>query len=149
MSDNTPRTMDMFRDPIPDTRPGGLAMGEEVRGLLVDAIRDARDKGLSRERIADGMTRVIGEPVTVDQLNTWTATSKRGWRFPLEYLAAFAAVTGDTSLLGRVCERLGGMYLPAREAIVAKIGMAEMERRRVAAGYRWRIDGLYQEASAL
>lgn len=54
---------------------------------------------MHRREIAEGMTAILGEIVTVASLNNWTAKSHVKHRFPIEYLPAFVAVTGQKRAL--------------------------------------------------
>ena len=85
---------------------GGLAEGAELDhdlnveveflGALNTALREARRRGMSRERVIDAMNeRLPGmrRPVTLRMLNSWTAISKEYHEFPARLLAAFCAVT--------------------------------------------------------
>jgi len=67
-----------------------LDLGTELLGALCAALREARDRGLSRERIVGRINLCLApdQRITLRQLNTWTAPSAEGKRFPAEYLPA-------------------------------------------------------------
>ncbi|GAB4485909.1 MAG: hypothetical protein OHK006_12830 [Thermodesulfovibrionales bacterium] len=73
-----------------------------IRRAIADDIKHARNKEgrkMHRREIAEGMTAILGEIVTVASLNNWTAKSHVKHRFPIEYLPAFVAVTGQKRAL--------------------------------------------------
>jgi hypothetical protein len=94
-----------LRLPIPlagDEQPeraGTLCRRDAVREALKIALSGCV---LSREVIAEEMSRLTGESITVHHLNNWTSESKVEWRFPLEYLTAFITVTGDAGVVDAV-----------------------------------------------
>jgi hypothetical protein len=110
----------------PRQRPGSMNFGAELRSALAKAIKNSV---LSRPEIAARMNDLIygeqaGEEgeVTVHMLNAWTAPSREGWRFPLEYLPAFVEATGAHWLVDVVAERCGCRALLGKEAALADIG---------------------------
>ena len=67
-----------------------------VRQSLAAAIKRS---GKSREEIALSMSRAIGRTISVNMLNAYTSPARAGWRFPLAWIWAFCAATGDDALL--------------------------------------------------
>ena len=65
------------RSPI----PGALDIGTQFRHLLSEQMKVSP---LSRHQIAARMSELLGHDVTKHQLDSWTAESRDGWRFPLE-----------------------------------------------------------------
>lgn len=94
----------------------------ELRGAIAQAIREARARGISRERIVDTINRLhpdLTKPVTLRQLNAWTAASKEYSEFPARYLPAFcAAVECDAPL--RVLARALHLDLVDQRALAAQ-----------------------------
>lgn len=97
--------LDTNQQPLPFHQPstrtghlenGGVHNGELVRKAIKEALRECR---LSREEIADEMSRICGTRVSPHLLNSFVAPSKRGWRFPLEFAAALALITGDLRVI--------------------------------------------------
>lgn len=75
-----------------------LDIGPELLGAVAQAIREAKRQGLSRERLVDRMNLCLPDadkPITLRQLNAWTATSKEYHEFPARYLPAFCWATGS------------------------------------------------------
>ena len=82
------------------------------------------------------MSELVGEPISVHQLNAWTAESRDGWRFPLEYLPAFEEAVESHDLIAWVADLRGCKVLVGKEAMDAEIG--KMERLKEEAARRIR-----------
>ena len=68
----------------------------QVRRLVCESVKKCPS---SRAVIAARMSDLLGVHITDHMLNAWTAESKDGYRFPLEYAPAFCYVSGDYRLL--------------------------------------------------
>lgn len=127
---NDALTGDLFEVPMPaSTLPGALDYGLAVRHLLVDAIKASP---LNAVQIAARMTELTGHPISEHQLHAWTAPSREGWRFPLEYLPAFEAAAETHAITAWLAATRGGRLLVGREALNAELG--RLERLRDEAG---------------
>ncbi|MDP2808677.1 MAG: hypothetical protein Q8O34_00845 [Rhodocyclaceae bacterium] len=123
-------TADLFEVPMPAASlPGALDYSLAVRRLLADAIK-ASD--INANQIAARMTELIGHPISEHQLHAWTAPSREGWRFPLEYLPAFEAAAETHAITAWLANTRGGRLLVGREALNAELG--RLERLRDEAG---------------
>lgn len=123
-------TGDLFEVPMPaSTLPGALDYSLAVRQLLVDAIKASP---LNAVQIAARMTELTGHIVSEHQLHAWTAPSREGWRFPLEYLPAFEAAVETHAITAWLAATRGGRLLVGREALNAELG--RLERLRDEAG---------------
>jgi hypothetical protein len=110
---------------LPPAAALDLDLGDELRGAIAGAIRRARQRGLGRERIVDQMNRRLPElsrPITLRQLDAWTAASKEFHEFPLRYIAAFCAAVDDLSPLLLVLAALGLDAVDARDAKALRLG---------------------------
>lgn len=123
-------TMDLFEIPVPKVPlPGALAFGLPLRGLLSEMLKSCP---LSRSEVAARMSELTGESITKHQLDAWTAESREGWRFPLEYLPAFEVAVESTVLTAWVASIRGGKVLMGKEAIDAEIGKLDRLREDAA-----------------
>lgn len=123
-------TGDLFEVPMPAVSlPGALDYGLAVRQLLVDAIKASP---LNARDMASRMSELIGHPISEHQLHAWTAPSREGWRFPLEYLPAFEAAAETHAITAWLASTRGGRLLVGREALNAELG--RLERLRDDAG---------------
>lgn len=116
--------------------PSGVvaAQGENIldagiRQALVVVLAGAFDRGLSRERVAEQMSEVLGRNVSKAYLDLWTAPSQADRRIPVDALMAMMAVCGDYSPLEWMAHHVGRKVLTADEALCAEFGaMAVLDR---------------------
>lgn len=110
-----------------------LDLGGELMGALCAAIREARGRGLGRERIVDRMNLCLApdQQVTLRQLNTWTAPSADGKRFPAEYLPAFCWASGSLAPFGALLTPIHHEAVDRRDQLAAELGHAEVEAARL------------------
>lgn len=81
----------------------------------------------SRYEIAARMSELIGQEITKTTLDSWTAESKDGHRFPAIFLSAFCEATGSSEPL-KILGRLVGVFvMPGPEALRAEIQKLEEE----------------------
>ena len=68
-----------------------------IRKAATEMIRRC---GKSRRQIAEEMSALVGPEIEITEhmLNSYTAESKRGARFPAAFVPAFCEVTGDDEL---------------------------------------------------
>ena len=126
MKARDPLTLDLFDVPTAAAAlPGAMDYGLAVRRLLLDATKGSHGNAA---QIAARMSELIGHGVTEHQLHAWTAPSREGWRFPLEYLPAFEAAAETTAVTAWLAEVRGGRLLIGREALNAELGRLERQR---------------------
>lgn len=121
-----------------ETMRAAVAEGELDEDLAVRALLNEDLRALpnvTRWEIAGRMSRALGKEVTKWQVDSWTAESKEGHRFPLAYLPAWAWATGSQRLLEHLAAKLG-----LRVTTDTELERAEVQRKR-----EW----LRQEAAAL
>lgn len=124
------RTADLFEIPVPVSRlPGELAMGTQLRSLISTLLKDSP---LSRYEIAAHMSELTGEEISKHQLDSWTAESRSGWRFPLEYLPALEVALESHALTQWVGTVRGCKVLVGREAIDAEMGKIKKQQMELA-----------------
>lgn len=116
-------TLDLFEVPVPTVPlPGALNFNLQLRHLLSEALKACP---LSRIEVAARMSELTGDTITKHQLDAWTAESREGWRFPLEYLAAFEVAVETTTLTAWLASIRGGKVLMGKDALDAEIGKLE------------------------
>ncbi|WP_186018584.1 hypothetical protein [Burkholderia gladioli] len=100
-----------------------------IRRALVDAMEKAVSKGLSRERIADGITDMLSRPVTKANLDQWAAPSQSERRVPVDAFLALMIVCDDFGPLDWMANHVDRRVLTADEALCAEFGaMAVLDR---------------------
>jgi len=123
-------TADLFEVPVPASRlPGELAMGVQVRSQISALLNDSP---LSRYEIAARMSELTGEDISKHSLDSWTAESRAGWRFPLEYLPALEVALDCHALTQWVGTVRGCKVLVGREAIDAEMGKIKKQQLELA-----------------
>lgn len=124
-----PLTLDLFEIPVPRVpMPGALDVGIAVRHLISDLLKDSPR---NRFEIAARMSELLGHEITKHQLDSWTAESREGWRFPLEYLPAFEVAVETHLVTTWLADLRGCKVLVGKEALDAEIG--KLERLKEAA----------------
>lgn len=109
-------------------RSGSLRTSEAVKEALRKALRNC---GLSRDLMAEELTRLTGEAVSIHQINNWAAPGKGDRSIPLEQLAALTFITGDAGLARAALECAGWAVLRPDEVPYFELGrMAAEDRER-------------------
>lgn len=125
MAKRDPLTADLFEIPTPvEPRPGSLNFNKELRRLLSDLLKKT-PPSVTREVVAARMSELTGDTVTKHMIDAWTAESREGWRFPLEYAPAFEVAVETTGLLAWFAQVRGGKALIGKDALDAEIGKLE------------------------
>ncbi len=99
----------------------------QIRRAMTEAIKNVRK---SRIIIAAEISELVGVQISEHQINSWTATSKEGYRIPAAYIPAFCEVTGDTTLLKILANPLGVKIVENKDIMwlkYAKIRQLEKE----------------------
>lgn len=111
-------------------RAGNLSRKEAVREALTHALAACP---MSREKVAEEMSRLSGEAISRNHLDNWCSTGKREWRFPLELVTAFCRITGDFGLVVAILEGTGFGLADDRTLKAAQYGrmLAEEKKRTV------------------
>lgn len=127
-------TRDLFAVPVElSPAPGAMDCSEALRHVLADLIKQAPR---SRAEIAEQMSVLTGKAITEHSLDSWTAASREGWRFPLEYLPAFEVAAETRELTGWMANLRGCRVLIGKDVLDAEIG--KLERMKEDAGRRIR-----------
>ena len=121
--------------PLDDIQPrkfraGSLRRHEQVREAVKRALKNC---GLPRDVVAEEISRLTGDQVSVNHLNNWTAESKGGWRLPVEYAAALSVVTGDIGPVQAAFDGTGMVVLDQEQAAVYEVGKItaeDLERKK-------------------
>ncbi|MDK9690579.1 MAG: hypothetical protein OEL49_06975 [Azospira sp.] len=113
-------TMDLFEVPTPVfPRPGALLIGQQLRSLISDLLKASP---LNRYEVAARMSELVGHEITKNQLDSWTAESRDGWRFPLEYMPALEVVLETHAITAWLADLRGARLSVGREALEAQLG---------------------------
>lgn len=125
-----PLTPDLFEVPVPLlATPGALSVGPALRGLLSDLLKRCP---MSRFEVAARMSELTGEHISKHQLDAWTAESREGWRFPLEYLPALEEAIHTHEVTAWVANLRGARLSVGREALETQLGKVAQMRDELA-----------------
>jgi hypothetical protein len=115
-----------------------LTIAAELRGSIDAAMRRAKARGISRDRIADRMNLAlpgIDRLITKRQVDSWMADSKEFHRLPAEWLPAFCWAVEDEGAAKVIVHALGNEMVDAREVAAKALGDAHVQiaalRRKV------------------
>jgi len=124
-------TLDLFEVPVARTPlPGALNFNRVLCHLIADILKSSTR---SRFEIAARMVELTGDPViTKNSLDAWTAESREGWRFPLEFLPAFEVACETTALSAWIAGIRGGKMLMGKDTLDAEIGKLERLKEEAA-----------------
>ncbi len=109
-----------------DETPGRLDIDATLRELIT---RSLKASALSRYEVAAKMSLLLGREITKSQLDSWSAESKDGHRFPLAYLPAFVAATGDREIVALLCRKANGHFIEGTDAIRLELGRIEEQKK--------------------
>lgn len=117
-----------YQEENQDSRPAGsFDIDRQFRELISQALKNCP---LSRWQVAARMSELTGQEITKAMLDSWTAESKEGHRFPAIYLPAFCESVGDSEPLRMLGKLVGVFVLPGPEALRAEIQRIEEEINR-------------------
>ncbi|HVT35744.1 MAG TPA: hypothetical protein VHE37_09170 [Nevskiaceae bacterium] len=111
-----------------------LDIGLELLGAINTAIREAKGRGMSRDRIVERMNDLLPDApkqITKRQLDAWTAQSKEHHEFPARYLPAFCAATDCELPLRVLAQAIGRELVHARDLAAKRLGENIIERARL------------------
>nr|WP_321511170.1 hypothetical protein [uncultured Celeribacter sp.] len=115
--------MARYRDPLTkdlfDYKPPKVAVGysadvigrgrldNKIARIIGQALRDARDDGMTRAQIARELSAWLGRQVSEAMLNKWSSEGSSDHRIPLDAFIGLVQVTGARELLGFVPGEFG------------------------------------------
>jgi len=109
--------------------PGSLNDRNIVRAIVTESIRNSEK---SREQIAEELTVLLGERVTVRMLNSYTSEAAEMHRWPLQYARAFCFAVSDWTLLRAIAERSGFQMITKSEGELLTLGREYLKQKRSA-----------------
>lgn len=135
-----PYTKDLFSW---EPQPVRVAYSEEVQGrgeldsqisrVIGQALRDAKDNGISRIEIAGRMTKFLGRTISDDALNKWASEATDDRRIPLDAYIALAKATDSGELIGFVAGLFELAVVPDRFVELIEMHQLEEHKREVEA----------------
>lgn len=123
-------TADLFDIPVPaSSAHGGLDVGVQLRHLLSDLLKASPS---SRYQVAARMAELTGHEISKHQLDSWSAESREGWRFPLEYLPALETALETHAITAWLADLRGCKVLVGKDALLAELGKIERMKQELA-----------------
>lgn len=123
-------TIDLFDIPVPASAAyGALDVGMRLRNLLSDLLKASP---VSRHQVAARMAELTGHDISKHQLDSWTAESREGWRFPLEYLPALETALETHAITAWLADLRGCKVLVGKDALLAELGKVERMKQELA-----------------
>jgi len=115
-----------FVVPTPtEVRPGSIAgLDVELRQALS---RSLKDQPLSRYEVAAKMSEMLGDDISKNMLDAYTAESRETHQISVVRLVAMILATRDYELLALVAEKVGCRLLVGEEALAAEMGFIDQE----------------------
>lgn len=109
-----------------EPQPGSMNISNQLRGEISEGLRQS---GLSRFEVAARMSELVGVEITKSQLDSWTAESKEGHRFPAEYLPVYCQVTGYNEPLRMMARMVQCFLLESEDALHAELGRIDRAKK--------------------
>ncbi len=107
--------------------PGRLCCSSRLRAAVAAAVKAAPK---SRETLADEMSELTGQLVTIHNLNSWIAES-HPHRLPAELLPALCRATGCDEPLRVLAETAGVFTLPGVDALRAEVQKLREDEQKI------------------
>lgn len=133
-----PHTKDLFAWE-PETV--SVAYCDEVRGrgdldsqisrVIGQALRDAKDIGVSRMEIAGRMARFLDRAISEESLNKWASEASDDRRIPLDAFVALAQATGRVELIGFIAGLFDHAVVPDRYVELIELHQLEEHKREI------------------
>ena len=108
--------------------PGSLNFHFQLKEMMTEILKHIP---LKRWEIAGRMSDLTGVAITEHHLNAWTAESKEGYRFPLEYLPAWCEVTGDYRVAELITKGCKCYLVKSEEVLLIEIAKIQEEKNRI------------------
>lgn len=108
-----------------------MDIGPELQGAINYGIREAKKNGLSRERIVERMNMCLPDlekPITLRQLNAWTAQSKEFSEFPARWLPAFSWACNCTLTIQVLAQTINHDLVDRREKMAMELGKTLVQK---------------------
>ena len=138
-----PLTKDLFEWEPPQV---AIGYGPEVTGrgrldskiarLIGQALRDARDDGVSRRAVAQSMSNYLRRNISEAMLNKWSSEGSEDHRIPLDAFIALVDATGAKDLLGFAPGEFGLTVIASEYAKLIRLQLLRDKRQELEAQER-------------
>lgn len=110
---------------------GRGALDNRISRTISRAMKDAKERGLSRADIARRMTEFLGRPITEDALNKWASEAADSNRISLDAFIALIDATAEHDLMGLVTGGFGYVAVPERYSQIVTLHIARERQKEM------------------
>jgi hypothetical protein len=135
-----PLTKDLFAWEPPRVAVGYSAevtgsgpLDNRIARIIGQALRDARDDGLSRAEIAKRMAAYLHRPISEAMLNKWSSEGSEDHRIPLDAFIALVHAADARDLLGFMPGEFGMTVIESEYAGMIKLHLIREKKREIEA----------------
>lgn len=135
-----PLTKDLFAWEPPKVSVGYSAevtgrgpLDNRIARLIGQALRDARDAGLTRAQVAARMSDHLGRSVSEAMLNKWSSEGSEGHRITLDAFIALVHATEARELLGFMPGEFGMTVIESEYAEMIKLHLIREKKQELEA----------------
>ena len=111
---------------------GRGALDNRISRAIGRALKDAKERGQSRDAIAKRMSTYLGRAISEDMLNKWASEASDTHRITLEAFIAMIDATEAHDLMGLVVSGFGFVAVPQQYKDLIEFNMIEEHEREVA-----------------
>lgn len=120
---------ELSHDDLPATPAiGSCDIRPQLSGIINEAIRESK---LSRDAIAEEMGRLLGDPISSDQINSWTRDADPR-HIPAQYMYALEVATGTRAITEYFCKLHAGKFINAHADEVLSLGQIQLFKAQLA-----------------
>jgi hypothetical protein len=112
---------------------GRGALDNRIARAISRALKDAKERGMSRSQIVKVMSDYLGRSISEDMLNKWTSEAAGSNRITLDAFMALIDATGSHDLMGLVVSGFGYVAVPERYSDMIELHLIEEHERDVIA----------------
>ncbi|WEO73818.1 hypothetical protein [Agrobacterium vitis] len=112
---------------------GRGALDNRIARTISRAMKDAKERGLTRSQIAKAMSDYLGRSISEDMLNKWASEAADSNRITLDAFMALIDATGSHDLMGLVVSGFGYVAVPERYSDMIELHLIEEHERDVIA----------------
>lgn len=112
---------------------GRGTLDNRISRTLSRALKDAKERGTSREAIAKAMSQFLGRVISEDMLNKWASEASEGHRITLDAFIALIEATGAYDLFGLVVSNFRFVAVPEKYGDIIELHEIEQHEADVVA----------------
>ena len=111
-------------------------LDNKIARLISQALRDAREDGISRAEVARRMSAFLGRSISEAMLNKWSSEGSEDHRIPLDAFIGLVHATEAKDLLGFVPGEFGLTVIASEYAEMIRLQLIRDKRQELEAQER-------------